>query len=93
MKTFPEGVTMEGSTIKVAPESSRVVVGAFEWRGVGVLPAAEEASGELAKIAKAAGGNELVVIEADIDRGYLRSAKGIVIAHREKASPQEGDRI
>jgi hypothetical protein len=58
MGTLPPGVKHENGTISVLPNSERMVLGTFEWRGVGLLPKEGESGGELAKIAKAAGGNE-----------------------------------
>ena len=87
MKTLPPGVSMEGGTFRVSPESTRTLIGSFEWRGAGLLPSELEASGELAKIAKAAGGNEVVVIDAFINQGYLNSAEGIILF--EDRSPPE----
>ena len=81
MKTLPPGVSMEGGTFEVSPDSQRTLIGTFEWHGAGLLPSEFEASGELAKVAKAAGGNEVVVLEAAINQGYLNSAEGIIILH------------
>jgi hypothetical protein len=81
MGTFPPGVKYENGVISVLPESERIVIGTFEWMGGGHLPKDGESGGELAKIAKAAGGNELVLINIKNDRGYTRSAEGIVILY------------
>ena len=85
MKTLPPGLTMTGGAISVDVDSNRMVIGTFDWRGVGLLPSEDLAPSELAKIAQTAGGNELVILDATISRGYLTNAKGLVLLNREPA--------
>jgi hypothetical protein len=86
MKTLPPDVSVEGGTVSIAKGSPRIALGAFEWRGKGLLPNREMAGPELAKIAKSAGGNELVILDADIYGGYLSSARGIVLLNKKGPS-------
>jgi len=81
MKTFPPGVTMDGGTVSIAPDSTRRVIGTFRWVGDGILPGGDEMNSELGKIAEVAGGNEIVILDAYIDRGYLNWAEGLVVLH------------
>ncbi len=78
LQKFPPGVTMSGGAISVGPSSTRQVLGTFTWATGGLAPTEQESLVEFAKVAKAAGGNEVVLLKRTIDQGYVHAAEGVV---------------
>ena len=90
--TFPAGIIVKDGVVTTAPDSERVVLGTFEWAQGLAAPAEKDAPREFGKIAIAAGGNEIVLMELKADRGYVRSARGVVIKYTPagKTAPEAG---
>ncbi len=77
--TLPEGISVKDGVITATPESGRTVLGTFEWRQGVLAPPEKDGPREFGKIARAAGGNEVVLVDVVSDRGYLRSASGFIL--------------